>query len=65
MAKPSSDSRGASHGALKTRRPVASMSVAQLQAYLTARETLRRVKASATPWVARGVPIGGSPPPES
>ncbi len=64
MAKTSSDSRSGPRRALPAPRR-ASMSAAQLQAYFTARETLRRVKASATPWVARGVPIGGSPPPES
>jgi len=34
-----------------SRRPVASMSPNQLQAYLVARETLRRLKPTPTPWV--------------
>lgn len=34
-----------------SRRPYASMSLKQLQAYLLARETLRRVKATTTPCV--------------
>lgn len=33
------------------RRPVAAMSPNQLQAYLMARETLRRLKPTPTPWV--------------
>ena len=65
MAKPLSNSRGAHLSAHSAPRPRASMSATQLQAYFMARETLRRLKPSATPCVARGVAIGGSPPPAS
>lgn len=38
------------------RRRVASMSTRQLQAYLLARETLRRLKPAPTPWVPADFP---------
>ena len=45
-----------------SRRPYASMSPKQLQAYLLARETLRRVKATMTPCVPPDLRLRGSPP---
>jgi len=63
MANPSYRPRSGKSAARTSRRPAAPLSALQWQAYFMARETIRRLKPSPTPCVARDVLTAGSAPP--